>query len=163
MPDPAPERTDLERDALMAVRAFSDAIDRMHGAMRGDMDMNASDLAALRMLIIREQRGDAVKPHDIAAHLAISTASTSKLIDRLTAGGYVERRQHPHDGRARVIVLTAAAKASFHEHFGVRLGRMRGALDAFDDAELSAATRFVAAMSDAFDPETASPHGGGGV
>src|SRR5918993_522419 len=91
---------------LQAVRAFSDTMDRMHGGMKGDMEMNASDLSALRMLIMREQRGQTVSPHDVAEHLQISTASTTKLLDRLTRSGHVERRPHPSDGRARIIVLT---------------------------------------------------------
>ena len=38
---------------LQAIRAFSDAMDRMYGGMKGDMEMNLTDLAALRMLIMR--------------------------------------------------------------------------------------------------------------
>ena len=87
---------------LQAIRAFSDAMDRMHGGMKGDMEMNATDLAALRMLIMREQRGKPVSPHDVARHLRISTASTTKLLDRLSESGHVERRPHPQrQARAR--------------------------------------------------------------
>ncbi len=105
-------------DVLVAIRAFSDALDRMYGDMKGDMDMNASDLAALRMLIMREQRGESVSPHQVAKHLRISTASTTKLIDRLSASGHLERRPHPRDRRARVVVLTAESRAAFFQHFG---------------------------------------------
>ena len=87
---------------LQAVRALSDAMDRMHGGMKGDMEMNATDLAALRMLIVREERGETVSPHQVADHLRISTASTTKLLDRLPASGHVERRPHPQrSARAR--------------------------------------------------------------
>ncbi len=74
---PTTQRDELVRDALVAVRSFSDSMDRLHGVLRSDMDMNGSDLAALRMLIVREQRGEWVSPHEIAKHLAISTASTT--------------------------------------------------------------------------------------
>jgi DNA-binding MarR family transcriptional regulator len=56
---------------LLAVRAFSDAMDRMYGGMKDEMDMNVSDLSALRMLIMREQGGEVVSPHDLANHLRI--------------------------------------------------------------------------------------------
>ncbi|WP_454167096.1 MarR family winged helix-turn-helix transcriptional regulator [Microbacterium lacticum] len=142
------------RDALMmsvmtAVRAFSDAMDRMHGGMRGDMDMNASDLAAMRLLVVREQRGEWVSPHQIAAHLSISTASTTKLLDRLTASGHLERRPHPSDRRARVVVLTDAARAEFYRHFGERMGRMREGMASFTDDELRAIVRFLGEMETA--------------
>jgi len=133
---------------LLAVRAFSDAMDRMYGGMKGDMDMNASDLSALRMLIMREQRGESVSPHDLSHHLRISTASTTKLLDRLAAAGHVERRPHPTDRRARVIVLTQRSRDTFFEHFGERLQVMRGVADRYSDAELAAITRFLGELGD---------------
>ena len=87
---------------LRAIRALSDAMDRMHSGMKGDMDMNATDVAALRMLIMREQRGQIVSPHDLAEHLRISTASTTKLLDRLTAFGAPRAQAAPaRPSRAR--------------------------------------------------------------
>jgi len=133
-------------DAMKSVRSFSDAMDRMHGGLRGDMDMNATDLATLRMLIVREQRGEQVKPHDIARHLAISTASTTKLLDRLTASGHLERVPHPSDRRARVVVLTETARADFHRHFGERMRRMRAAMDTYTEDQLRTIVRFLGDM-----------------
>ncbi|MGA7147516.1 MAG: MarR family transcriptional regulator [Microbacterium sp.] len=136
---------------LQAVRAFSDAMDRMHSRMKDDMDMNASDLSALRMLIMREQRGQSVSPHDVAQHLKISTASTTKLLDRLTASGHVQRRAHPRDGRARVIVLTEESRRTFFRHFGERLQAMRRVADRYTDDELAVIARFLAELGDAIE------------
>lgn len=136
-------------DLLVAVRAFSDALDRMNGGMKDDMDMNASDLAALRMLIMREQRGEPVSPHDVARHLRISTASTTKLLDRLTHSGHVERLPHPTDRRARVIKLTQASRQTFYRHFGDRMAAMRAVADHYDDAELGLIVRFLGEMGEA--------------
>lgn len=139
-------------DVLHAVRAFTDAMDRMHGGMKDDMDMNATDLAALRMLIIREGRGEPVSPHQVADHLRISTASTTKLLDRLAASGHIERRPHPSDRRARVVVLTDESRHSFFHHFGRRLGSMRAVADGYSDEELAVISRFLAGISDTLDP-----------
>ncbi len=141
---PQSARDELVMETMKAVRAFSDAMDRMHGGLRGDMDMNATDLAALRMLIIREQRGQWVSPHDIARHLAISTASTTKLLDRLTDSGHLRRLPHPHDRRARIVVLSEAARSDFHRHFGERMRRMRAAMASYSDDELRTVARFLA-------------------
>ena len=140
-------------EVLVAVRAFSDALDRMYGDMKGDMDMNASDLAALRMLIMREQRGESVSPHQVAKHLRISTASTTKLIDRLAASGHLERRPHPRDRRARVVVLTEESRAAFFRHFGERLRAMRDVAVRYDDAELQTISRFLMELGRAIDAE----------
>jgi DNA-binding MarR family transcriptional regulator len=137
---------------LQEIRAFSDAMDRMHGGMKGDMDMNATDLAALRMLIMREQRGESVSPHEVARHLRISTASTTKLLDRLTASGHVERRPHPRDRRARVVVLTDASRQAFFRSFGRTLAAMRGVAEHYAEEDLRVIARFIAQVSVAVDP-----------
>jgi DNA-binding MarR family transcriptional regulator len=139
---------------LTAVRAFSDAMDRMYSGMKGDMDMNATDLAALRMLIIREQRDESVSPHDIARHLRISTASTTKLLDRLAEAGHIVRKPHPHDGRARIVALTQKSRDSFRVHFRDSMGAMRGVAEEFTDEELAVVTDFLLRMSAAMDPES---------
>ncbi|WP_243728523.1 MarR family transcriptional regulator [Microbacterium sp. BK668] len=139
-------------DVLKGIRALGDALDRMHSGMKGDMDMNASDVAALRMLIVREQRGETVSPRDLARHLRISTASTTKLLDRLTASGHLERRPHPHDRRSRIVALTQASRDEFHRHFSERLRAMRGVAEEFADDELETIARFLFRLSDAVDP-----------
>ncbi len=153
---PQSAREDLVMETMKAVRAFSDGMDRMHGGMRGDMDMNATDLAALRMLIIREQRGQWVSPHDIAKHLAISTASTTKLLDRLTDSGHLQRMPHPHDRRARIVVLSDGARTDFHRHFGERMRRMRAAMGSYSDDELHAIVRFLGDMEHALSAVSAA-------
>lgn len=146
---PRSERDELVMRTMRAVLAFADGMDQMYQELRADMDLNGTDLAALRMLIVREQRGEVVSPHELARHLAISTASTTKLLDRLTAVGYARREPHPHDRRARIIVLTDLARTDFYRHFGARLARMRGTMDAYTDAELEAIVRFLTDMEDA--------------
>ncbi|WP_307479476.1 MarR family winged helix-turn-helix transcriptional regulator [Microbacterium trichothecenolyticum] len=136
-------------DTLRAVQTLSDALDRMHSGMKGDMDMNASDLATLRMLTIREHRGQIVSPHDVASHLRISTASTTKLIDRLVATGHLERRPHPSDGRARVVVLTDKSRREFFRHFGVHLAAMSAVAATYGDAELATINGFLEALTEA--------------
>lgn len=149
---PETERAAAELEVLRAVRGFGDAHDRMSGGLKHGMDMNTSDLAALRLMIIREEQGRSVSPNEIARHLRISTASTTKLLDRLSASGHVRRAPHPHDRRARVVQLTEAARAEFFRFYGPQLAAIRQALEPFDDTELDAAVRVMAAVSAAIDP-----------
>ncbi|MEV8337078.1 MarR family transcriptional regulator [Leucobacter sp. NPDC077196] len=147
---------DGERDAHMlalmrAVRGFGDAHDRMSAGMKQGMEMNASDLAALRLLIIREEEGRPVSPRDLSAHLRISTASTTKLLDRLSASGHVRRAPHPSDRRARVIELTDAARQEFFKRFGAQLFAMRDEMAQFSTEELAVAERAFRAMGSAID------------
>jgi len=43
---------------------------------------------------------------ELAGHLGISRQGAAQLVDELTAKGYVERRPHPGDARATLVVLT---------------------------------------------------------
>ncbi|ASR34422.1 hypothetical protein BAY61_04810 [Prauserella marina] len=47
---------------------------------------------------------------DIGEHLGITKQAAVQLIDELTKRGYVERRPHPTDRRARAISLTARGR-----------------------------------------------------
>ncbi|WP_375383905.1 MarR family winged helix-turn-helix transcriptional regulator [uncultured Microbacterium sp.] len=152
---PETEHDRAVMEVLQGIRAFSDAMDRMHGGMKGDMDMNATDLAALRMLIMREQRDETVSPHELAHHLRISTASTTKLLDRLSASGHVERRAHPSDRRSRVVVLTDESRTSFFRHFGENLRAMRVVAQDYTTEELQIILRFMADVGVAIDPDVA--------
>lgn len=155
-----PARADLLRDpraeavlsVMRAVRSFGDAHDRMSSDLRHRMEMNATDVAALRLLIIREEEGKPVSPHEIAEHLRISTASTSKLLDRLTRSGHVRRGPHPSDRRGRIIELTEDARRDFFRTYGPWLVAIRESLAGFDEEELESAVRVIAAVSDALDP-----------
>lgn len=148
---PQSRHDDAVRRALQAVRLLSDSMDRMNSGMKDDMVMNGTDLAALRMLIMREQRGETVSPHDLSRHLRISSASTSKLLDRLTISGHVKRRPHPTDRRARIVVLTEESRLSFYRHFGERLALMRGVADGYGEEELHVIVRFLSETSDALE------------
>ena len=43
---------------------------------------------------------------ELAAHLGVTKQAASQLVDEIVRKGYAERRPHPDDARARLIVLT---------------------------------------------------------
>ncbi|MEV6615580.1 MarR family winged helix-turn-helix transcriptional regulator [Streptomyces sp. NPDC051051] len=43
---------------------------------------------------------------ELAAHLGVTKQAASQLVDELVRKGYAERRPHPVDARARLVVLT---------------------------------------------------------
>ncbi|MFJ3233261.1 MarR family winged helix-turn-helix transcriptional regulator [Streptomyces sp. NPDC086787] len=48
---------------------------------------------------------------DLAAHLGVTKQAASQLADEIVRKGYAERRPHPGDARARLIVLTERGRA----------------------------------------------------
>ncbi|MFJ6572860.1 MarR family winged helix-turn-helix transcriptional regulator [Streptomyces sp. NPDC091292] len=47
----------------------------------------------------------------LAAHLGVTKQAASQLVDEIVRKGYAERRPHPDDARARLVVLTATGRA----------------------------------------------------
>ncbi len=43
---------------------------------------------------------------DLAGHLGVTKQAASQLVDEIVRKGYAERRPHPEDARARLVVLT---------------------------------------------------------
>jgi DNA-binding MarR family transcriptional regulator len=47
----------------------------------------------------------------LAEHLGVTKQAAAQLVEELVAKGYIERKPHPEDGRARLIVLTGKGRA----------------------------------------------------
>ena len=50
---------------------------------------------------------DGATVNELAEHLHVTKQAASQMVEDLVTRGYVERRPHPSDARARLIVLTA--------------------------------------------------------
>ena len=61
-------------------------------------------------VLVHLYREDGLRQSELAQRMDIATVTTSKLIDRLEARGYVERRMDPRDRRSNRVFATAEAK-----------------------------------------------------
>lgn len=99
---------DLEQigELMAAVAELREAEQRLSEASQRYMNLGQTDMKALHFLIVAQHTSTIATPGAIAAHLNISTASTTKLLDRLEAAGHIIRSPHPHDRRALAISIT---------------------------------------------------------
>lgn len=96
---------DLPVLLLSATRALVDSIDAGVRA-RGFTDLRpAHGFAFVRLA------GEGATVTQLAGHLAVTKQAASQMIEELVTKGYVERRPHPDDARARLIVLTPKGRA----------------------------------------------------
>lgn len=56
-------------------------------------------------------RERAMTLNDLASHLYLDKSTTSRVVDALERKGYVVRSEHPADGRALSLKITAAGRA----------------------------------------------------
>ena len=103
---------------MAAMSQLRTAEERLSAASNRYMKLNATDMRALRFVMVSENLGQLATPGAIAAHLNISTASTTKLLDRLERAGHIEREPHPSDRRALVIKTTAETRSTAMQTVG---------------------------------------------
>ncbi|MCK6212709.1 MarR family transcriptional regulator [Georgenia sp. EYE_87] len=149
-------------EMLAALRAFRRADQEMRRRMSADMDMNVTDLQALQLIIAAENHGRTVTPRELASHLHISTASTTKLLDRLTASGHLTRSPHPSDRRSLVVVPTEHAHREVRGRLARMHERMREIAGTVPEPARPAVVAFLRAMAEQLDQEGApaplTPH-----
>jgi DNA-binding MarR family transcriptional regulator len=99
------------------------------------------------LLELRREPVKALRPADIERRILLAQYNVSRLIDRLEAAGYVEKRKSETDGRSVLVHLTASGEellkrmwpaysAALERHFARRfengeaeeLGRLLGRL-----------------------------------
>ncbi|MFP5305971.1 MAG: MarR family winged helix-turn-helix transcriptional regulator [Gammaproteobacteria bacterium] len=62
------------------------------------------------VLIAAVSRNPGATQRSIAAALEVTEVTAGRMIDRLCADGYLERRENPHDRRGYCVYLTPAAQ-----------------------------------------------------
>ncbi|MFI2434008.1 MarR family winged helix-turn-helix transcriptional regulator [Streptomyces sp. NPDC018693] len=75
---------------------------------------------------------------DLAAHLGVTKQAASQLVDEIVRKGYAERRPHPDDARARLIVLTERGWACVRAAEEVAAGVVRAWGDVLGEGEVRA-------------------------
>lgn len=103
---------------LIAVRRWREAEQEVRFRSRTDMKLGETDMAALRYLVALKNQATIATPKMLADHLGISTASTTKLLDRLAVAGHIERSPHPTDRRALMIKITQQTHEQVRESVG---------------------------------------------
>ena len=132
----------------------------MSEASRRYMRLGDTDMRALRFIIAGQQNGVVVTPGAIAQHLGISTASTTKLLDRLAAAGHVRRLPHPSDRRSVAVEVLEETRRIARDSIGRTHARRFDIAAALSPEQRDVVTRFLwdlAATADTPDPSADTP------
>lgn len=108
---------------LSAMREWREEEQRISLESRSQMRLNETDMRALRFLIAAKNQQLPVTAGALSEHLGISTASTTKLLDRLAASGHIERGPHPTDRRAITVTIAQRTHEEVRESVGRRHAR----------------------------------------
>lgn len=126
---------DTHLEALRSLmRARTALVDRIENALRAD------DLPPLAwydvLCALEEGPDDGVRPRDLGFAVALTPSGLTRLLDRITAAGLVERNACPSDRRGYVVTLTRAGAETLAMMRPVYLREVRaGFADLISDAE----------------------------
>lgn len=130
-------------ELMQAFGALREVEERLNRASRDYMKLGVTDMRALHFLIVGENRGQVVTAAAIAAQLHITSASTTKLLDRLERAGHITRSPHPTDRRALAIRVTPETRRVATETVGVQQSRRFHAAARLTPAEREVVIRFL--------------------
>lgn len=136
-----------------AMFRWREAEKRVTEASRRYMRLGDNDMRALRLAIVMADRNEHVTARDIARHLGISSASTTKLLDRLEAGGHIRRTPHPTDRRALAILVDPGTRAAAEATVGREHARRFRVAAALAPEEREIVIRFLDQLSDTTEGE----------
>jgi DNA-binding MarR family transcriptional regulator len=142
------EQVDQTVAVLEAMSRWRELERSLSEQARRYMRLGDTDMRALRFLIAAQRQGVPATPGSVAAHLGISPAAATKLIDRLEAGGHIRRGADPDDRRRTVIEVTESTRTSARASVGRSHARRFDAVAGLSPADRRAVLRFFDALMD---------------
>ncbi|WP_350348154.1 MarR family transcriptional regulator [Agromyces sp. G08B096] len=132
---------------MESLRRWHEAAARMSAASERYMKLNHTDMRAIRFLVAARNQGRIATPGALAEYLGISSAATTKLLDRLERGGHVARAAHPTDRRALAITVTEHTRRDARETVGRQHARRFAVAAALTPEEREVVVRFLDALA----------------
>lgn len=149
------DRSQLSSEDIQGVTMVMAALGRLRDAERllseasqRYMKLGQSDMRALHFLIVAQHTNEVVTPGAIATHLGISSASTTKLLDRLEEAGHIVRSPHPSDRRALAITITDQTREAAMQTVGRLQAKRFHAAARLTPEERAVVVRFLDDMTD---------------
>jgi len=105
-------------EVMEAMRRWRKAERELNEASRKFMQLGENDMRAVRYIIACQRHGALATPSDVAKHLGITTASVSRMIDRLVEANHIRRLPHPQDRRSTALEVTEETQATARQSVG---------------------------------------------
>jgi DNA-binding MarR family transcriptional regulator len=142
---------DYSAAVLKSLRDYRAAETAVRRSTRDSMGMGETDILALRYLLRAQASGKTVAPKDLSQFLAITSASTTSLIDRLVSSGHVRREAHPTDRRSVVVVPTVESDKEVRVTLGAMHRRMMAVAEGLSADEARVVVEFLQRMTQALE------------
>lgn len=108
--------------------------------------LHQTDVAALTAIAEASRAGSPLGPARLAETLRLSRPATTALLDRLEAGGHIQRHPDPSDRRRTLVELQPRAQQLASEFFGALGDAYSAVMADFEDDELETVASFLEAI-----------------
>lgn len=140
-----------QREAILALRSFSLACERYIDVSAAGVGVDRSHLNALAHIQQLVSEGEAVTPGKLGQRLALSSAATTALVDRMEAAGHIRRRRSEHDRRQVIIEPTPSAGEIGWQAFKPMAMAMGVSLAKYQGEQLALFTELINELTNAVD------------
>ncbi|GAB2844720.1 MarR family winged helix-turn-helix transcriptional regulator [Microbacterium insulae] len=127
------------RRATALLREILEVSEDFERHLGRELTVNPTDLQAMEHLLMSGPLG----PSELSRRLGISTASTTKVVDRLVDLGHVTRQAHPTDRRGILVVPTESSRRRALSTLMPMIMGIDAELDAFSADEQSIITEYL--------------------
>lgn len=158
-----PDRHDLEHHVALQLHRWVATSGKIAHRYAAQTDLGSSDFNALLHLWESKIAGREVTASQLAAHLDLTPAAVTYLVDRLVKRGFVERVPNPADRRQVLLQVSAHGGKLSHDFMDPLGNWFSRTLESRSDAELESFTEIIsdliAALSTLIDtPENEDNH-----
>ncbi|RSS50064.1 MarR family transcriptional regulator [Streptomyces sp. WAC06614] len=139
----APAGGDDREQLVHLLRAVSVEFGLRQGEFAARHGMHPTDVRALICLLDADRAGEAATAGLLGARLALNSAGTTAVIDRLERLGHVARVRDARDRRRVLLRVTPEAVALGQSFFGPLIEGLLHLADTFDPAERATVRRYL--------------------
>ncbi|MER8001518.1 MarR family transcriptional regulator [Streptomyces sp. NPDC095613] len=143
--------SDNREELVHLLRAVTVAFGLCQSEFAAAHGMHPTDVRALICLLDTARAGEPATAGLLGARIALNSAGTTAVIDRLERLGYVARVRDADDRRRVLLRVTPEAMRLGRGFFGPLLDRLTEQLSDFDAAERAVIRRFLTGARDVFE------------
>jgi DNA-binding MarR family transcriptional regulator len=135
-----PSTTPIDDPLITTFGRLAEAYSRLEQWLGSAMESEAGLPHVWFEVLIRLARseGEQLKMSDLADQITLTTSGVTRLVDRMQAAGYVERRPCPTDRRVSYAGITAAGHDVLDRAVTVHARNLRTAFHSFTPQDLAA-------------------------
>lgn len=135
-------------EVLERLRDHTTAFDESVRQLAAAVGLPTTDTTALAEVIWAETAGRALSPARLSEKLHLTSGATTALINRLEAGGHLERSRESADRRVVTLRPTAASRARVMDVLQHARADVDRALDGFTSEQLRTAAAVIRAVTE---------------